>query len=269
MQTTKTVNDTSKDVAIEVKDVSLRFGGVQALNAVSFQAKSNEIMAIIGPNGAGKTSMLNCINGFYRPQQGSVTYKGHVLNKMPVYKIAQLGLARTFQQVQLYTGLSVIDNLMAGRHIHMRSNLASAAIHFGWTNKEEVEHRARVEWIIDFLELQAIRKRPVGELAYGLRKRVDLGRALSLEPKLLLLDEPMGGLSVEEKEDMTRYILDVYETQHIPVIMIEHDMDLVMDIADHVIVLDFGEKIADGLPEEIAVHPRVLSAYLGQEEAVC
>jgi len=257
-------------VVLEVKDVCLSFGGVQALMNVSFNLKANEIVALIGPNGAGKTSMLNCINGFYRPQQGSVTYEGkHVLNKLPVHKIAQLGLARTFQQVQLYTGLSVVDNLMAGRHIHMHSSLAASAIHFGPTNREEVEHRAAVEWIIDFLEMQAIRKRPVGELAYGLRKRVDLGRALALNPKLLLLDEPMGGLSVEEKEDMTRYILDIYETRHIPIIMIEHDMDLVMDIADRIVVLDFGQKIAEGLPEEIGVHPRVLSAYLGQEESVC
>ena len=261
---------TTNGTVLEVRDVSLSFGGVQALMDVSFKANTNEILALIGPNGAGKTSMLNCINGFYRPQKGSITYMGqHVLNKLPVHKIAQLGLARTFQQVQLYTGLSVIDNLMAGRHIHMHSNLAASAIHFGPTNKEECEHRAAVEWIVDFLEMQAIRKRPVGELAYGLRKRVDLGRALALNPKLLLLDEPMGGLSIEEKEDMTRYILDVYETRHIPIIMIEHDMDLVMDIADRVIVLDFGKKIADGVGEEVAKHPLVLSAYLGQEEPVC
>jgi branched-chain amino acid transport system ATP-binding protein len=256
-------------VALEVRNVSLSFGGVQALLDVSFQVKPNEIVALIGPNGAGKTSMLNCINGFYRPQKGSITYDGYVLNKLPVHKIAQLGLARTFQHVQLYTGLSVIDNLMAGRHIHMRSNLVASLIHFGWTNREEVAHRGAVEWIIDFLEMQAIRKRVVGELPYGLRKRVDLGRALALDPKLLLLDEPMGGLSVEEKEDMTRYILDVYETRHIPIIMIEHDMDLVMDIADRIIVLDFGQKIADGLPGEIANHPRVLTAYLGQDEPLC
>ncbi len=260
---------TTETAVLEVKDISLSFGGVQALINVSFQVNANEILALIGPNGAGKTSMLNCINGLYRRQKGAVTYGNHVLNKLPVHKIAQLGLARTFQQVQLYTGLSVIDNLMAGRHIHMHSNLAASAIHFGPTNREEVEHRAAVEWIIDFLEMQAIRKRVVGELPYGLRKRVDMGRALALNPQLLLLDEPMGGLSVEEKEDMTRYILDVYETKHIPIIMIEHDMDLVMDIADRVIVLDFGQKIADGLPKEIAVHPRVLSAYLGQDEVEC
>lgn len=257
---------TNTTSVLQVNGVSLRFGGVKALTNVSFELRDNEILALIGPNGAGKTSMLNCINGFYRPQEGSITYGTHALNKLPVHKIAKLGLARTFQQVQLYTGLSVVDNLMAGRHIHMHSNLAASAIHFGWTNNEEVANRAVVEWIIDFLELQAIRKRVVGELSYGLRKRVDLGRALALNPKLLLLDEPMGGLSIEEKEDMTRYILDIYETRHVPIIMIEHDMDLVTDIADRVVVLDFGKKIAEGNPEEVAVHPRVLTAYLGQDE---
>lgn len=256
---------TTEKSILKVDNVSLSFGGVQALMDINIDVKSDEILALIGPNGAGKTSLLNCINGFYRPQKGSVIYSNRYLNKLPVHKIAQLGIGRTFQQVQLYTGLSVIDNLMAGRHIHMRFNLAGSAIYFGSTEREEVQNREVVEKVIDFLEMQAIRKQVVGTLPYGLRKRVDLGRALALEPKLLLLDEPMGGLSIEEKEDMTRFILDIYETRQIPIILIEHDMDLVMDIADRVVVLDFGKKVAEGTPAEIAVNPVVISAYLGKQ----
>lgn len=255
------------DEAILVIDnIHLTFGGVNALDGVSFEVKKREILAIIGPNGAGKTCVVNCINGFYHPQQGEICFEGQVINNVSSYKIAELGIARTFQNIELYTGLTTLENLMAARHIFMKRGFVAGALYFGWAQKEEAKHRRMVEEIIDFLEMEAIRNKVVGSLPYGLRKRVELGRALALEPKVLLLDEPMAGMSVEEKEDVARFIFDIYEERKIPVVLIEHDMGLVLDIADRIIVLDFGQKIAEGPPSEIIVNPQVISAYLGYEE---
>jgi branched-chain amino acid transport system ATP-binding protein len=249
---------------LHVDRVSLSFGGLVALSDVSFQVRAGEILAIIGPNGAGKTSLLNCINGFYRPDRGRIFFEGQDITHLPPYKIAALGISRTFQNIALYTGMSVLDNLMAARHLHMRHGMLASALYFGRALREEVEHRRVVEEIIDFLEMEAIRKKIVGTLPYGLRKRVELGRALALEPTLLLLDEPMAGMNVEEKEDMARFILDVHERRRATILLIEHDMGLVMDIAQRVVVLDFGLKIAEGSPDEIKSDPRVIKAYLGE-----
>ncbi|MCA9942553.1 MAG: ABC transporter ATP-binding protein [Ardenticatenaceae bacterium] len=254
----------SDTVLLDVKNVSLSFGGNTALSNVGFTVKRGEMRAIIGPNGAGKTSMLNCISGFYRPQKGEILFKQTDLTKTPTHKIASLGIARTFQNIALYTGLSTLDNLMAARHIHMKQSAIAGAIYWGKGQREEVKHRHHVEEIIDFLEIADIRKSVVGALPYGLRKRVELGRALMLEPELLLLDEPMAGMNIEEKEDMARFILDIHERRGITIILIEHDMGLVMDIAERVVVLDFGKKIGDGIPEEIRNNEEVIRAYLGQ-----
>lgn len=263
---------------LSLKDINLRFGGTEALHQVSFDVRDREILAIIGPNGAGKTSIFNCINGFYRPQEGDIHFLSSRITKIPSYKIARLGIARTFQNNLLYGGLSTIDNLVAARQAFIKSNLFSCAFYFGLARNEEIRHREIVEDIIDFLEIAPIRKQLVGMLPYGLRKRVELGRALALEPKLLLLDEPMAGMNLEEKEDIARFILDIHEGQgdiypNSPtlrdgvdtIILIEHDMGVVMDIADRVIVLDFGIKIADGPPAEIKSNEAVIQAYLGKE----
>lgn len=254
------------EIQLRVDDVSLSFGGTSALSNVSLEVHRGEILAIIGPNGAGKTSLLNCINGFYRPDRGVVAFEGHEITRLPPYKIAVLGISRTFQNIALYTGMSVLDNLMAGRHVHMKHGILDGALFFGRALREEVEHRLVVEEIIDFLEMEAVRKKTVGTLPYGLRKRVELGRALALEPRLLLLDEPMAGMNVEEKEDMARFILDIQERQKTTILLIEHDMGLVMDIADRVAVLDFGLKIAEGVPDKVKGDPTVIQAYLGQKE---
>jgi branched-chain amino acid transport system ATP-binding protein len=249
---------------LTIEKISLGFGQLQALNGVSLDLQGHEILAIIGPNGAGKTCLLNCINGFYRPQSGSIFFNGQEITHSPVYERTQLGIARTFQNIELFNGLTTLENLLAARHMHFRHGFLVASLYFGGARREEIRHREVVEHIIDFLEIKPIRKKPVGALPYGLRKRIELGRALAIEPNLLLLDEPMSGMNVEEKEDMARFILDIYEERKIPIVLIEHDMGVVMDIADRVVVLDFGTKIAEGPPEEISRNPKVIKAYLGE-----
>ncbi len=251
------------DVILDVRNISLRFGGVKALTDISFDVREHEVRAIIGPNGAGKSSMLNCINGVYAPQEGEITLRGQTFRHMNPRQVAEMGIARTFQNLALFKGMSVLDNIMTGRNLRMKTNLFQQAIRFGAAEREEMAHREVVEKIIDFLEIQAHRKTPVGRLPYGLQKRVDLGRALAMEPKLLLLDEPMAGMNVEEKQDMCRFILDVNDEYGTTIVLIEHDMGVVMDISDRVVVLDYGKKIGDGTPGEVRNNPDVISAYLG------
>jgi len=268
---------TEKNSVIRIDDVSLSFGGVNALSSVSLEIQSDRIQAIIGPNGAGKTALLNCISGFYKPQKGEIYFHDQKITRQRPDKLARMGIARTFQNIELYTGLSTQDNIMAARHVFMKQNFVEGAIYWGRSRREELKHRQIVEEIIDFLEIQSIRKQEVGALPYGLRKRVELGRALALEPKVLLLDEPMAGMNLEEKEDVARFILDVFDGQgdtypDTPVlrdgirciIMVEHDMGVVMDLADRIAVLNFGLKLAEGTPAEIKSNPAVIEAYLGQ-----
>ena len=248
---------------MEMKNITLRFGGVVAIEDISFDIHEGEIRAIIGPNGAGKSSMLNVISGFYHPQEGEVWFHGEKRPTMRPYKVAQQGIARTFQNIALFKGMSTLDNIMTGRMTKMKSSMLSQAIWWGKAAREEAEHREKVEEIIDFLEIQTIRKTPVGRLPYGMQKRVELGRALAAEPKLLLLDEPMAGMNVEEKEDMSRFILDVNDEFGTTIALIEHDMGVVMDISDRVVVMDYGKKIGDGTPAEVLANQDVIDAYLG------
>ena len=269
--------ETEGTVRLRVDNLLLSFGGVSALADVSMEVRDKEILAIIGPNGAGKTALLNCINGFYKPQKGEIVYDGKRITRMRPDKLAKLGIARTFQNIELYTGLSTQDNIMAARHVLMKQNFVAGGLYVGWARREEIKHRQTVEEIIDFLEIAPIRKQIVGLLPYGLRKRVELARALALEPKILLLDEPMAGMNLEEKEDIARFVIDVFEGQGATypdtpvlrdgirsIILVEHDMGVVMDIADRIVVLDFGRKIAEGTPSEISKNPDVISAYLGK-----
>ncbi len=251
------------DVVLDLQNISLSFGGVKALTDISFNVREHEIRAIIGPNGAGKSSMLNVINGVYTPQQGSIAFQGERFAKMNPRRAAEMGIARTFQNLALFKGMSVLDNIMTGRNLRMKSNLLLQALRIGPAEREETRHREFVENIIDFLEIQAFRKTPVGRLPYGLQKRVDLGRALAMEPRMLLLDEPMAGMNVEEKQDMCRFILDVNDEFGTTIVLIEHDMGVVMDISDRVVVLDYGKKIGDGEPDAVRSNPDVIRAYLG------
>jgi branched-chain amino acid transport system ATP-binding protein len=251
------------DVVLKVEKISLAFGGVKALTDVSFDVREHEVRAIIGPNGAGKSSMLNVINGVYTPQQGSLTLKGLTFDQMNPRRAAEMGIARTFQSLALFKGMSVLDNIMTGRNLKMKSNMLLQAVRMGPALNEELRHREFVEQIIDFLEIQAYRKTQVGRLPYGLQKRVDLGRALAMEPRLLLLDEPMAGMNTEEKQDMCRFVLDVNDEFGTTIVLIEHDMGVVMDISDRVVVLDYGKKIGDGTPDEVRANQNVIDAYLG------
>jgi branched-chain amino acid transport system ATP-binding protein len=256
----------TKKTVLSVQNISLRFGGLHALSDVSFDVKENQIFSIIGPNGAGKTSMLNCISGRYKPQEGDISFDGKSIMKNSINDRASLGIGRTFQNLALFSHMSVIDNIMVGRHHLLKNNFLTGMIYWlGGAQKEEIIARRRVEEIIDLLEIQHVRNEPAGTLSYGLRKRVELARAIAIEPRLILLDEPMAGMNLEEKEDMARYINELHEELGMTIVMIEHDMGVVMDISHYVTVLDFGKKIAEGIPEVVMEHPQVKTAYLGED----
>ncbi len=251
------------DVILDLQNISLSFGVMKVLNNISFNIRQGEIRSIIGPNGAGKSSMLNVINGVYHPQEGTISFRGEIRKKMKVHEAAAQGIARTFQNIALFKGMSTLDNIMTGRNLRMKANLLQQALYWGKAQREEIENRRKVEEIIDFLEIQSIRKTPVGRLPYGFQKRVELGRALAAEPDILLLDEPMAGMNVEEKEDMSRFIIDINDNFGTTIVLIEHDMGVVMDLSDRVVVLDYGRQLADGLPDEVRSNQAVIDAYLG------
>jgi branched-chain amino acid transport system ATP-binding protein len=253
-------------VILELQEISLHFGGITALNNVGFTVRQGEIYAVIGPNGAGKTSVFNCISGLYHPSQGRILLRGQEITHATPARRARLGLARSFQNIELFRGMTVIDNLMLGRHIRMKTGLLAGGLFFGPARREEIRNREIVEEIIDFLEIQHVRTKTVGTLAYGLQKRVELGRALALQPAVLLLDEPMAGMNAEETEDMARFVLDINQERDVTVVLIEHDMGVVMDICDRICALDFGVRLAEGTPAEIQADPHVVSAYLGEAE---
>jgi branched-chain amino acid transport system ATP-binding protein len=262
------VIDNNHSLQLQVADLSISFGGIQALNTVSLAVHKGEIYSIIGPNGAGKTTLFNCISGIYQAQEGSILFASSEIMGLKPHKIAQLGIARAFQNIELFRGMTVLDNLMSARGHAMRYGFLRAAVYLGKCSHEEVRCRDEVEEIIEFLDLQSLRKSPVGSLSYGLQKRVELGRALAMRPKLLLIDEPVSGMNMEETEDMARYMLDINEEMNITIILVEHEMGVVMDLSDKVTVLNFGTKIAEGSPHEIAEDPQVIKAYLGETQQV-
>ena len=255
-----------KATQLEIIDLSVSFGGIVALSGVSFNVRAGELVAIIGPNGAGKTTLFNCIFGIYPSDRGDILFEGNSLRNLKPHKVAEAGIARTFQNIELFTNMTVIENLMLGRHMHIRSGVFSGAFFHGRACKAEIANRRRVEEIIEFLEIERVRKKSVGSLPYGIQKRVELGRALAMNPRILLLDEPTAGMNVEETEDMARFIIDIKEEMDITIMMVEHDMGVVMDLAERIVVLDFGQKIAEGSPDEIVGNPRVIKAYLGEED---